>query len=779
MYVVTFYSFKGGVGRTQALVNSAAFLAARKRKVLLVDFDLEAPGLWDFEGLRLKKKRPGLLDFVQQYQRSDGSVPDASDFISTAQMGGPAEEPALQVDVMLAGDRKNYSARYAEIDFDRLYKAQDGWALFEDLRAQWAQQGYDYVLIDSRTGYGEVSGICTLQLADCVTMVSSLAEASIRGVVAANDHIRDRAVIQDRVLVVSRIPRLDDDEGEIAWRLEQLEAETGLRPMPVHTIDSLGLLTNAVVTELPPSSRTFREYLDVSWRIAWNNLDDPLVACVRGIAASPQFMRGDEYFHYRMGDQSAHAPIRFDKLWVRLPSFSSESLRDPQSLLKQIIEGHQKRETQSEESRQTLAIVSHELFEWHESGALEPEAEVPSSDGGSGVLSQLFEPARWRELRHGVLERTLPQQAGATQQTSGLSPVYKFLFERIANLSSDQSPLEAWKAAHCVKRFLTDPTWKGARAAEACVRAANYPRLSVLSLADLGIVTLGLSATAVIDIVTAVQSQRDTEQNLLWGRRKVTREVVQSRQSAFPVVRLGSLLLRFDAGRELLRDFVVGRDRPSGFDSLEETGSIVRAIAMTSRPEELSGRFRWLRRANSDSHFRLHLWPSEAKYQLVVSLLWAAKRAEAPLELPESVRMWAKLTNDALVSRGWNFVGAYIAGQTQVGENEFEPDVRERDGDISGTLGLAALALQNHFEKAAQVGAQLLDHWQGTRWVYRLMRGYFDPLAVRAVEYFPMSILTLRPVPLEELRREVEYVTNCCRTGIQIQWGQAIDELSV
>jgi len=42
LYVITFYSFKGGVGRTMALVNTAAELARRGRKVLVVDFDLEA-----------------------------------------------------------------------------------------------------------------------------------------------------------------------------------------------------------------------------------------------------------------------------------------------------------------------------------------------------------------------------------------------------------------------------------------------------------------------------------------------------------------------------------------------------------------------------------------------------------------------------------------------------------------------------------------------------------------------------------------------------------------
>src|SRR5215475_1516326 len=43
--VVTFYSYKGGTGRTMALANVAWILAANGKKVLVVDWDLEAPGL--------------------------------------------------------------------------------------------------------------------------------------------------------------------------------------------------------------------------------------------------------------------------------------------------------------------------------------------------------------------------------------------------------------------------------------------------------------------------------------------------------------------------------------------------------------------------------------------------------------------------------------------------------------------------------------------------------------------------------------------------------------
>jgi hypothetical protein len=43
--IISFYSFKGGLGRTTAMVLSAISLAREGKKVVMVDFDLEAPGL--------------------------------------------------------------------------------------------------------------------------------------------------------------------------------------------------------------------------------------------------------------------------------------------------------------------------------------------------------------------------------------------------------------------------------------------------------------------------------------------------------------------------------------------------------------------------------------------------------------------------------------------------------------------------------------------------------------------------------------------------------------
>ena len=56
-FIVTFYSYKGGVGRTMALANIAILLSQMNLRVLAVDWDLEAPGLEKYFDEHLPKNR--------------------------------------------------------------------------------------------------------------------------------------------------------------------------------------------------------------------------------------------------------------------------------------------------------------------------------------------------------------------------------------------------------------------------------------------------------------------------------------------------------------------------------------------------------------------------------------------------------------------------------------------------------------------------------------------------------------------------------------------------
>src|SRR4051794_22775320 len=76
--VYTFYSYKGGVGRSMALANIAECFREKHLRVLMVDWDLEAPGLETYfygtssrtndERLDQVRRQPGLIDMLHEYK---------------------------------------------------------------------------------------------------------------------------------------------------------------------------------------------------------------------------------------------------------------------------------------------------------------------------------------------------------------------------------------------------------------------------------------------------------------------------------------------------------------------------------------------------------------------------------------------------------------------------------------------------------------------------------------------------------------------------------------
>jgi MinD-like ATPase involved in chromosome partitioning or flagellar assembly len=278
MYIVTFYSFKGGTGRTLAMVNVGAELARSGARVLLVDFDLEAPSLMSFNLSGTKRPTKGLVDFVLQYKER-GEAPSVEDFICESESfpnGG-------RLWIMPAGSRgADYPQRLMSINWRELYEEQSGYLLFEDLKAQW--QDYlrpDYVLIDSRTGHNEVMGICTRQLPDAVCAVFLPNRQNLGGLVDVVQKIRAQGKNSEGRPIrlhfaASNVPYTDDERGTLATSLEKYRESLGVREFDVsiHHDPHLALLGQEVFVLNFPKIGLTQEYRELSDRIRSHNLED-------------------------------------------------------------------------------------------------------------------------------------------------------------------------------------------------------------------------------------------------------------------------------------------------------------------------------------------------------------------------------------------------------------------------------------------------------------------------------------------------------------------------
>ncbi|MGW7362104.1 FxSxx-COOH system tetratricopeptide repeat protein [Streptomyces sp. NPDC054841] len=212
--VVTFYSFKGGVGRTMALVNTAWILAGNGLRVLMVDWDLEAPGLHRYFHPLLTdpelSSTDGVIDLIRDYaMRADepGPGPGGTGDRTAEQDRARWFRDRCDVDRCIVGVREDfpdggrldflpaglqddgYSAAVSTFDWDHFYTRLRGAAFLTALRDELRGR-YDYVLIDSRTGLSDTAGICTVLLPDVVTVCFTLSAQSIQGAAAVAESVR-------------------------------------------------------------------------------------------------------------------------------------------------------------------------------------------------------------------------------------------------------------------------------------------------------------------------------------------------------------------------------------------------------------------------------------------------------------------------------------------------------------------------------------------------------------------------------------------------------------
>lgn len=157
---VTFYSLRGGVGRSTMLARTAHLLAAEGRRVVCLDMDLEAPGLAALFGVEAEI-RPGqglaeLLLAIDQGRRpelAEHLLPiDADDRLFLIPAGRPGPDYALTLRFL------DPTAWYREHENPLRM-------LFDDV-ATGLPFRPDVVLIDARTGISAISAPLLFDLAD-------------------------------------------------------------------------------------------------------------------------------------------------------------------------------------------------------------------------------------------------------------------------------------------------------------------------------------------------------------------------------------------------------------------------------------------------------------------------------------------------------------------------------------------------------------------------------------------------------------------------------------
>ncbi len=311
-HITTFYSFKGGVGRTMLLANVGTALAQKGRRVLIWDLDVEAPGMHLIPDLTPEPlPETGFLEWLLDWQeRRRFEEPDQS--LLAALMDRIRPVPRLQkLHILPAfGDKADCAGIYQRIrwhDFLVLDPAR-GLKLFQRILAHLTEKGpYDHILLDARTGMTDLGGLMTAVLPHATVLVGSYGSQNLSGLLrihrALQPAVDNRLPVRgdlpplQRMVVVSPVPEDQEKRREVRRQIWDREFPAGSDEIRVEIpFDSRLLFSEDVLCLSDPDSSTARCYRRVAGDLdaLLDGLRQTAAAGERTEAAYPEFADGKD-----------------------------------------------------------------------------------------------------------------------------------------------------------------------------------------------------------------------------------------------------------------------------------------------------------------------------------------------------------------------------------------------------------------------------------------------------------------------------------------------------
>lgn len=240
--IITFYSYKGGMGRTTTMVAYAMDLAINNdKRVVIIDCDLEAPGYLNFFDLSkndelLNGKKNGLVEFMSDLQMLDNDgrhTLDLNDYIinvgNTQRVDGVAFEnlnniwliPAGNLNMDYGGNEdesnlRDYLEGLSKVNLSNVREVVDSFSiLFTKIKETINP---DVILLDSRTGFNDIFGTAAFYLSSCVVGFFGFSRQTQPGLINLINNYYIRENTFKIVLVFSILPT-DEDSMTIEDKL--------------------------------------------------------------------------------------------------------------------------------------------------------------------------------------------------------------------------------------------------------------------------------------------------------------------------------------------------------------------------------------------------------------------------------------------------------------------------------------------------------------------------------------------------------------------------------
>lgn len=193
---IVFFSIKGGVGRSTSLAASAWAFARAGRRVLVMDLDLESPGLSSALLPTDRQPKYGITDWLVEDLVDNGNLL-LDDMYATSNLTTAGE---IYLVPAHGGDPGEYVAKLGRVWMPRVDAKMhhESWSarLNRLINALEKRIGPDVILIDSRAGIDEVAAACVTDLgAHTILMFAIQGQQTWTGYRALLSHWQQRSVI--------------------------------------------------------------------------------------------------------------------------------------------------------------------------------------------------------------------------------------------------------------------------------------------------------------------------------------------------------------------------------------------------------------------------------------------------------------------------------------------------------------------------------------------------------------------------------------------------------
>lgn len=156
--VITFYSYKGGVGRTTSLALLARYYSEAGKKVFIIDCDFEAPGLLNFFSIKqFSNPKNGVIEYINDKKFDSNTSLDESYYYQVAnQISGDGIIYMMPAGNIFSTGKNSYLEGLSRLDTSGpSIFFQDMECLINDIQETINP---DVILIDSRTGFNNIFG---------------------------------------------------------------------------------------------------------------------------------------------------------------------------------------------------------------------------------------------------------------------------------------------------------------------------------------------------------------------------------------------------------------------------------------------------------------------------------------------------------------------------------------------------------------------------------------------------------------------------------------------